>query len=228
MSTPIQRWRCPVALQAKSVVLAAAGMAVAKVFFPLWFAVPVMVALGIWGLGMCVRRGGVIVDPGAGVVVVRLGFLTRRVGLANISAIQVDRSKVTIARSDGAEISVYVWRKSRLDGWLRIPVAAGDVAHAISAAAQAASPEPAADGGTARAGAARRPLALILLGCTGLVALAAAFLVRVSWGSPVMTAFGVVLALALGVSGVFYVLFALWLLLAGRATRMSRDQARTA
>ena len=38
---PIQRWRCPVVLRVKAVVLAAAGVAVALVFFPLWLAVPV-------------------------------------------------------------------------------------------------------------------------------------------------------------------------------------------
>jgi len=36
-----------------------------------------------------------------------------------------------------------------------------------------------------------------------------------------MTALGVLLALALGVSGVFYALFACWLLVTGRVTRPS-------
>ena len=59
---------------------------------------------------------------------------------------------------------------------------------------------------------------MIVLGCAGVLAIAAALLVRVSWPSPVMTALGVLLALALGVSGVFYVLFACWLLVTGRVT----------
>jgi hypothetical protein len=45
--------------------------------------------------------------------------------------------------------------------------------------------------------------------------------VRVSWPNPVMTVLGAVLALALGVSGLFYVLFACWLLVTGRVTRPS-------
>jgi hypothetical protein len=222
---PIQRWRCPAALQVKAVVVAAAGMAGAGVFFPLWFAVPVMVVLGAWGLGMAVRPAEVTLDPGAGTLVFRVGLLARRVLLANVTAVQADGAKVSVARSDGGEISVYAWRKSPLDRWLRIPVVAGDVAHAISRAAAAAPGAPGAARAAAAAGVrgrpvrARQPLAVALLGCTGVLAIVAALLVRVSWPDPVMTALGVILALALGVSGLFYVLFALWLLVTGRAAR---------
>jgi hypothetical protein len=231
---PIQRWRCPAALQVKSVVLAAAGVVVAGVFFPLWFGVPVMVVLGVWGLGLAVRRAGVVVDPDVGVLVFRVGLLTRRVRLASVTAVQVDGAKVSVARSDGGEISVYAWRKSRLDGWLRIPVVAGDIGHAIaSAATQAADAAGGADGAGGQAGwrAGRRPqprsrsreaATLALLACTGVLEVAAALLVRVSWPNPFMTAFGVILALALGLSGVFYTLFALWLLVRGRAPGAGR------
>ena len=251
---PIQRWRCPVALRVKSAVFAAAGMAVATVFFPPWFAIPVMVALGVWVLGMCIRGTEVVLDAGAGLLVLRMGPITRRVRLVSVTAVQVDQAKVSIARSDGGEISVYAWPKSRLDSWLRAPVVAGDVAHAISRAATTAQQAQAAPGAPAGAGApgapagARAPgaptasaprrtpawrrsrggLATILLACTGLVEIAAALLVRVSWPNPVMTALGAALALALGLSGVFYVLFSLWLLATRRAPRASRDEASIA
>jgi hypothetical protein len=228
---PIQRWRCPIALQVKSAVVAAAGVVVAGVFFPLWFGVPVMLALGGWGLGMAVRPSEVVLDTDAGTLLFRLGLIARRVRLVNVTALLADGAKVTIARSDGGEISVYAWRKSLLDRWLRIPVVAGDVAHAISKAATAAhsaAQEPAAEGTTevrpakARASVrSRQPLTVALLGCAGVLAIAAALLVRVSWPNPVMTALGALLALALGVSGVFYVLFACWLLVTGRVTRPS-------
>jgi hypothetical protein len=169
---------------------------------------------------------------GTGLVVIRVGPLRRRIRLGCVTAVQVDRAKVSIGRSDGGEISVYVWRKSRLDGWLRLPDEARDVAHAIAGAAAAARDAGAGarDGGPAGARdgeppgrralpRGRRPIALAVLGCAGLVALGAAFLVRVSWPSPVMTAAGVLLALVLGVSGLSYVLFSLWLLLTGRASR---------
>ncbi len=223
-------------LQAKSAVFAAAAVGVAGVFFPLWFAVPVMTLIGAWGLGMCARRSEVVLDTDLGRLVVRLGPIARRVPLASITAIQVDRSKVSIARSGGAEISVYAWRKSRLDGWLRAPVVAGDIGHAISKAAAIASRDAAAaapgstgspavaDGlvprsvtGRWRLSRSRTATALTLLACMGLLEVLAAFLVRVSWPNPVMTALGVILALALGLSGVFYVLFTLWLLVTGRA-----------
>jgi len=236
---PIQRWRCPVTLQVKSVVVAAAGVVVAGVFFPLWFGVPVMVILGCWGLGMAVRPAEVVLDEGAGTLLFRVGLIARRVRLANVTALLADGAKVTIARSDGGEISIYAWRKSPLDRWLRIPVVAGDVAHAISKAATAAqqptAQEPAAaeaESAGARPARARRslgsrqPLAVTLLACAGALAIVAALLVRVSWPNPAMTVLGAVLALALGVSGLFYVLFACWLLVTGRVTRLSPRVAR--
>lgn len=240
---PIQRWRCPVAWQVKSAVFAAAGMAAAAVFFPLWFAVPVMAVLGIWGLGMCVRRSEVVLDADNGLLALRLGPIARRVRLASITAVQVDRAKVSIARSDGGEISVYAWRKGLLDGWLRVPVVADDMGHAISKAAAAATSEAGVAAGMQGApnGSAgqvpRRPpvwrrsrggLAIMLLGCVGVVEVIAALLVRVSWPNPVMTALGVVLALGLGLSGVFYILFSLWLLATRRTPRASRDRASLA
>jgi hypothetical protein len=234
---PIQRWRCPVAWQVKSAVFAAAGMAVAAVFFPPWFAVPVMAVLGIWGLGMCVRRSEVVLDADNELLVLRLGPIARRVRLASITAVQVDRAKVSIARSDGGEISVYAWRKGLLDGWLRVPVVAGDMGHAISRAAAAAGAgvQGAPNGPAGQVP--RRPpvwrrsrggLAIMLLSCVGVVEVIAALLVRVSWPNPVMTALGVVLALALGLSGVFYILFSLWLLVTRRTPRASRDWASLA
>jgi hypothetical protein len=217
---PIQRWRCPIALQVKSVVVAAAGVVVAGVFFPLWFGVPVMVVLGGLGLGMSIRRAEVVVDQDAGVLLFRFGLLVRRVRLANVTAVLADGTKLSVARSDGGEISVYAWGKSRLDRWLRIPVVAGEVAHAISKAAAAEAAAAEARPAEARAPRrSRQPLAVALLGCAGVLAIVAALLVRVSWPNPVMTALGAVLALALGVSGVFYVLFACWLLATGRVTR---------
>lgn len=233
---PIQRWRCPLALQAKSAVFAAAGVAIAAVFLPLWFAIPVMAVLGGWGLGMCLRRSEVVLDDGRGRLTVRLGPIARRVPIASVTAVQVDRGKVSIARSDGGEISVYAWRKSRLDGWLRLPVVADEIGHAIAkAVTEAAGAAEGADGAAGRAGwrAGRRPqprsrsrsreaATVSLLACTGVLEVTAALLVRVSWPNPVMTVLGVLLALALGLSGVFYILFALWLLVRGRVPGAGR------
>ena len=41
----VQRWRSPAVLRIKSVVFAGAGVAVALVFFPPWFAIPVAAVL---------------------------------------------------------------------------------------------------------------------------------------------------------------------------------------
>ena len=118
---PIQRWRCPVALQVKSVVVAAAGAVVAGVFFPLWFGVPVMVILAGWGLGMAVRPSEVVLDTDAGTLLFRVGLIARRVRLTNVTALLADGAKVTIARSEN------VVMKSIQNGGVVLPDAANIV-----------------------------------------------------------------------------------------------------
>jgi hypothetical protein len=225
----VQRWRCPTALRVKTVVIAVIGAVVALVFLPLWFGVPVAVLLAVWAAGMTVFGSSVVINPEAGLLVLGMGLITRRVRLTDITAVLVDRSKVSVARSAGGEISLYAWRKSALDGWLRVPAEADEIGHAISAAvalAQDARRRSAhADenaGGDAdpvgppvRVGSSARTRSTL---ATALVALGAALVVRVRWhDDPVMTTLGVILALALGVCGLFYLLAALWLLLTGRA-----------
>jgi hypothetical protein len=233
----VQRWRCPTVLRVKAVVIAVIGAVVALVFLPLWFGVPVAVLLALWAAGMTVAGSSVVINPEAGLLVFGMGLITRRVRLTDITAVLVDRSKVSVARSAGGEISLYAWRKSVLDGWLRVPAEADEIGHAISAAvalaqdaqrrAADADAEPA--GPPVRVGSAARTrstLATALLGCAGLVSLGAALVVRVRWhDDPVMTTLGVILALALGVCGLFYLLAAFWLLLTGRAGLAAADRA---
>lgn len=210
---PIHRWRAPVALQVKFAASAALVTAVCLRFFPLWAAVPVAAAGGAWALGMCIRGAAVIVDPDAGLLVLRMGPVTRRVRLAQVSAVAVDGAKVTIGKSDGKAISVYAWRRSRLDRWLGVPVVAGDMAHAISRAAAAQEAPAAAAAARPRR---RGDLALAGVCLAGLAEIAAAFGVRLSWSSPLMTAIGVIVALGLGFAGVFLVVSALWMYLGRR------------
>jgi hypothetical protein len=233
-ATDVERWRCPVVLRVKSVATAAVGVAVAVVFLPLWFGLPVAVVLGAWGLGVAVLGAAVVVDPAAGVVVLRMGLITRRVRLTDVTAVLVDETKVSIGRAIGGEISVYAWRKSPLDVLLRAPAVAGDIGHAISRAAALAqvSDDPKAAAGDVRpAGSGRTPartrsrLATALLGGAGALAIAGALLVRVHWPSPVLTVLGIVIALVLGVSGLLYLLVALWILLTGRAPHITAGSA---
>jgi hypothetical protein len=229
----MRSWRCPAVLRVKSAVFAGAGVAVALVFFPVWFAIPVAVLFAAWGLGMAVRAATVVLDPGAGLLVLRMGIITRRVALTDIAAVLVDNTKVSIARSGGGEISLYAWRKSPLDGWLRVPSLPGDIGHAVASAVALAkdADQPGADRPPVRVGTSARSrsaLATALLGGTGLVALASAFLVRLSWHNPAMTVLSVILALALGVSGLFYVIFTLWLMLPRRSARTPAERTSTA
>jgi hypothetical protein len=223
----VERWRCPVVLRVKAFAGAAGGIVIAVVFLPLWFGIPVAVALGAWGLGLAALGAAVVVDSAAGVLVLRMGLITRRIRLADVTAVLVDEAKVSVARAGGGEVSVYAWRKSPLDGLLRVPAAAGDIGHAISRAAAVAqvdgdSPATPAgrQAGPGRTSARTRSrLATLLLGGAGIVAIAAALLVRVHWHSPALTVLGVIIALVLGLSGLLYLLVALWILLTGRAPR---------
>jgi uncharacterized membrane protein YdbT with pleckstrin-like domain len=233
-------------LRVKSVVVAAAGAAIAVVFFPPWFGIPVAAVLAAWGLGLAALGASVAVDRAAGTLVLRMGLVVRRVRLTDVTAVLVDQAKVSIGRDNGGEVSMYAWRKSPLDALLRVPAVAGDIGHAIASAVAlakanqdpeaaadpeatadpeaAADPEadapgarPAGPGGTpARA---RSRLATALLGGAGALAIVGALVVRVHWHNPVLTVLSVILALALGVAGLLYLLVALWILLTGRAPR---------
>src|SRR5215472_5594665 len=81
---PIQRWRSPVTLRVKSAVFAIIGMAVAAVFFPSWFAVPVAAGIGVFGLGGAITGTSVVMDAEAGRLDIRFGPITRRIRLADL------------------------------------------------------------------------------------------------------------------------------------------------
>jgi hypothetical protein len=232
---PIQRWRCPAVLRLESLVLGVIGVAIALVFFPLWFAIPVAVLLAAVYGGAAVVGRSVVVDTAAGMLVFRLGIIIRRVRLTDVTAVGVDKAKISIARSTGGEISQRVWGNSWLDRWLRVPAVATDIGHAIAGAVALAhdhrrdDPSAAQDAGTTgrppartRSGTstrARSALAAALLGGVGVVAIVAALLVRLHWHNAAMTVLAVILALALGISGLLYLLVALWILLTRRAAR---------
>lgn len=217
-----ERWRCPLVLRVKSVALTAIGVVVAVVFFPVWFGIPVAVLLGVWGLSMAALGASVVVDAAAGVLVLRMGLIVRRIRLTDVTAVLVDEAKVSIGRANGGEVSVYTWRKSPLDALLRVPAVAGDIGHGISRAVALAhahadtdGAQPASSGRTPQR--TRSRLATAWLGTVGVLAIVGALLVRVHWQNPAMTVLAVIIALVLGVSGLVYLLVALWILLTGRA-----------
>lgn len=222
---PIQRWRCPVVLRVKSVITAAAGVAAALVFFPLWLAVPVAVLLGVWGLGMAAFGASVTLDTEAGLLRMRMGPVFQRIRLADVTAVLVEQNKVSIGRARGWEVSLYAWGKGPLDRLLRVPAVAGDIGHAISSAVALAQAGAGTDTGERPAVPPHMPsrnrsrLATVLLGANGVLAIGCALVVRVHWQNPALTVLGVVIALALGVSGLLYLLVALWIALTGRAPR---------
>jgi hypothetical protein len=226
-----EQWRAPFVLRVKSVVAGAVGVTIVLVFFPRWFGIPVAVLLGASGLGTAVLGGTVVVDRAAGLLVLRMGLITRRIRFTDVTAVLVDEAKVSVARVKGGEISLYAWRRGRLDALLGVPAVASDIGHAIASCVALAQAAPATEGATreerpARPGLTparvRSRLSGTLLGGWGLVAILAALFVRVHWDNTALTVLGVIFALALGVSGLLSFLIGLWILLTGRAPQASR------
>lgn len=218
-------------VRAKGIVNAAVGALIALVFFPPWCGIPAAVLLGAWGVGLAALGGSVVVDQEAGLLVLRVGLVARRVQLTDVTAVLVERAKVSIARSNGGEISLYAWRRGPLDSLLGVPAVASDIGHAIASAVALAQAAPGADSDAATARPARSGqtparvrsrLTAAVLGGWGLVAIVASLLVRVHWHNPVLTALGVVIALGLGVSGLFSLLFGLWITLTGRTPQATQ------
>ena len=225
-----EQWRAPFVLRVKSVVAGAVGVTIVLVFFPRWFGIPVAVLLGATGLGTAVLGRTVVVDRAAGLLVLRMGLITRRIRFTDVTAVLVDEAKVSVARVKGGEISLYAWRRGPLDALLGVPVVASDIGHAIASCVALAQTEPAAEGAAreerpARPGLTparvRSRLSGTLLGGWGLVAILAALVVRVHWDNTALTVLGVIIALALGVSGLLSFLIGLWILLTGRAPQAS-------
>jgi len=226
-----EQWRAPFVLRVKSVVAGAVGVTIVLVFFPRWFGIPAAVLLGASGLGTAVLGGTVVVDQAAGLLVLRMGLITRRIRFTDVTAVLVDEAKVSVARVKGGEISLYAWRRGRLDALLGVPVVASDIGHAIASCVALAQAAPATEGATREErparpgltpGRVRSMLSGTLLGGWGLVAILAALVVRVHWDNTALTVLGVIIALALGVSGLLSFLIGLWILLTGRAPQASR------
>ena len=237
---PREQWRAPFVIRVKAAVVAAVCVTIGLVFFPRWIGNPVAVVGGAFGLGTAVLGGTVVVDQAAGVLVLRMGLIARRVRFTDVTAVLVDQAKVSVARVKGGEISLYAWRRGPLDALLGVPVVASDIGHAIarcvalagagSGAGTGSGAAPANDAGRkerpTRPGPTparvRSRLSGSLLGGWGLVAVLAALVVRVHWDNTAMTVLGVVIALALGVSGLLSLLIGLWILLTGRAPQASQ------
>ncbi|TVY99823.1 hypothetical protein EAS64_39925 [Trebonia kvetii] len=223
---PIQRWSSPVLGRVKGVIGGGLCAAVAIVFFQPWFGITVAAVVGVACIANLLLGAGVTLDTEAGLLGLRWGLIVRRVRLADVTAVLVEDSKLSIGRASGGEISIYLWGRGSFDRWLGMPVVAGDIGHAVaraSNAARSAAEEEAPDavtasgasasGAAATAGAGRRgssaasrsALATMLLGCLGLLSVGAALLVRHSWHNPAMSVIAVILALLLGIGGVFYV-----------------------
>ena len=138
LCVPIQRWSSPVAGRVKGVIGGGLCAAVAIVFFQPWFGITVAAVIGVACIANLLLGAVVTLDTEAGVLGLRWGLIVRRVRLADVTAVLVEDSKLSIGRARGGEISIYLWGRGRLDRWLGLPVAAGDIGHAVARASNAA------------------------------------------------------------------------------------------
>jgi hypothetical protein len=206
-------------VRAEGLLSAAIGVTIALVFLPRWLGIPVAVVAAAWGLGVAVLGGAVAVDPTAGQVTLRMGLIIRRIRLVDITGVLVDKGKLSLARVNGHELSLVMWRKGRLATLLRAPMVASDAGHAIASAvalAQAAEGISAPPAGAGRTPARTRArLANAWICGVGAATIAMALLVRVHWHNPALTVLGVVVALCLGIGGLVVLLAGIALTITG-------------
>lgn len=210
---PDERWPFPVVVQVASTIIAAANMALIKVLFVDAFAIPLMVLVSAATVVVAGRPCSVTLSRAEGVVVIRAGFISRRIRLNRITSAEVKRTGITIRYFGGRQLSLCTnW----LISWLRIPTPADRIARAVSRAVEDAREQAADDPEELVWIAMRSNPAMIALACVGLVAIAAAFLVRFSWPNPLLTVVAVMFAVYIGVTGLFLVMFAVWVLASER------------
>jgi len=211
---PEESWRFPVGMQGVIILLATINIVLVRVLFVPVFAVPVMALMAAGALTLTLRRSRIWIDHGRGIVIIRLGLLVQRIPLAAIRSAKAHRSGLVISKLNGRQISLY---SSRLVNLFRIPTDADLMANGITRAVEDA--REASAGGQPVDPAAFGPSSnwpMVALAAAGLVGIAAAFLVRFSWPDPVLTVVAILFAVYLGLTGVFIVLFAVWILAAER------------
>jgi hypothetical protein len=211
---PEDSWRFPVGMQGVIVLLAAINIVLVRVLFVPAFAFPVMALIAAGALTLALRRSRIWIDHDRGIVVIRLGLLVQRIPLAGIRSAKPHRSGLVISKLNGRQISLY---SSRLVNQFRIPTDADLMARGITRAVEDA--REASASGQPVDPAAFRPSSnwpMAVLAATGLVGIGAAFLVRFSWPNPVLTVVAILFAVYIGLTGVFIVVFAVWILAAER------------
>jgi len=210
---PDERWQFPIAVQAVTVVIALANMAVIKVLFVDAFAFPLLAVVAVLAIVLAGRASSVTLSAGRRFVEVRTGFLREQIPLQRIRSAYVKRTGVTFIVAGGRSVSL---ASNWLVSWLRIPTPAEDIARAVNLAVEDDRAAHADDPAAPPTFATRNNRAMVALACVGVVAIIAAFLVRFSWPNPVLTVLAVMFAVYIGLTGAFLVIFAIGVLSAGR------------
>lgn len=211
---PDERWRFPIAVQAVTVAVAVVNMAVIKVLFVADFGYPLIALAAVLTVLLAGRPSSVMLSTTDGIVEMRAGFIRQRIPLQQISSAVVKRTGVAITAVGGRQVSLCTnW----LISWLHIATPAHQIVSGISRAIEDARDAQERSGRLYQpAGpvvlATRSNRAMLGLAALGFVAIMAAFLVRFTWPNPVITVLAVMFAVYIGLTGLFLVVFAVWIM----------------
>jgi hypothetical protein len=215
---PDQLWRFPFTFQAVSVLIAVVNIVLIRLLFVTAFAIPLMAIVAVIAILVSGRRIAITLSREAGTITIRSGFLSRQFPLTRISSVKKKRTGIDISFVAGRQVCLGTnW----LVSCLHMQTPAEDIAWQVTRAAEDAKASHPHEPAHYAPNPLRNNRAMVLLACLGLVAIGSAFLVRFSWPNPLLTVVAVLFALYIGATGLFLVLFPLWVLAGERRARRS-------
>jgi len=210
---PDQRWRFPFAFQAVSILIAVVNIGLIWLMFVPVFAIPLILIVAVMSILVSGRPIAITLGRETGMVTIRSGFLSRQFPLTRISSVKKKRTGIDISFVAGRQVCLGTnW----LVSCLHMATPAEEIAWQVTQAAEEAKTAHPHEPAHYAPNPLRNNRAMVLLTCLGLVGMGAAFLVRFSWPNPLLTAVAVLFALYIGATGLFLVLFSVWILAAER------------
>jgi hypothetical protein len=215
---PDQRWRFPLTFQAVSLLIAAVNIVLIRIMFVTALAIPLMAIVAIIAILVSSRRIAITLSRDRGTITIRTGLLSREFPLTRISSVKKKRTGIDISFVAGRQVCLGTnWVVS----WLHMTTPAEEIAWQVTRAAEDAKASHPHEPAHYAPNPLRNNRAMVLLAGIGLVGIGSAFLVRFSWPNPLLTAVAVLFALYIGLTGLFLLVFALWVVAGERRAQRS-------
>lgn len=213
---PDQRWRFPLTFQAVSILIALVNIVLIRLMFVTAFAIPLMAIVAVIAILVSGRPIAITLSRERGTLGIRSGFLSRQFPLTRISSVKKKRTGIDISFVAGRQVCLGTnWVVSGL----HMTTPAEEIAWQVTSAAEEAKTSHPHQPARYSPNPLRNNRAMLLLACIGLVGIGSAFLVRFSWHNPVLTVVAVLFALYIGMTGLFLMVFALWVVAGERRMR---------